>query len=105
MESLQISYTRNASRMLFKITDYYMEWGGKKAVGHLLDNIQQQETRISKFPETGFLEPLLRDRKLPYRSVFINRNIKMVYYPGKSFIRIVAFWDMRMNPDRLRRSL
>ena len=58
-----------------------------------------------KYPESGFPEPLLRDRKIFYRASIINDYYKIIYYVKGDTLRIAAFWDMRMHPDKLKKTL
>jgi Txe/YoeB family toxin of Txe-Axe toxin-antitoxin module len=58
-----------------------------------------------QFPESGTPEPLLSDRKIRYRSLIINDYYKLIYYVQGDILRIAAFWDMRMHPDKLRKSI
>ena len=100
-----IKLHRKAQKMLFAITDYYADYGGMQSVDNLLDTIRSKTEWISKYPTAGTPEPLLANRKFLYRFVILNRNIKMVYYANGNTIHIVAFWDMRMNPEKLKRTI
>ena len=65
----------------------------------------QKQKRLLKYPESGFSEPLLRDRKILYRASIINDYYKVIYYVKGDVLRIAAFWDMRMHPDKLRKTI
>ena len=91
--------------MLIAITDYYAEAGGMSSVDNLLNTIRQKSIRIAQYPDSGTPEELLRDRKRFYRSLILNKRIKMVYFVEDETIHIAAFWDMRMHPDKLRRRI
>lgn len=54
----------------------------------------QKQKRLLRFPESGTPEPLLRDKKIPYRFVIINDYYKMIYYVMGDVLRVSAFWDM-----------
>ena len=60
---------------------------------------------LLKFPEAGFPEPLLKDRRIFYRAVHIGKYYKMIYYVHCDAIRVSAFWDMRMHPDKLQKTV
>jgi len=51
------------------------------------------------------LEPLLADRKIRYRASVINDYYKVIYYVMGDTLRIAAFWDMRMSPEKLKKSI
>ena len=102
---LPIEVHEKARRMLIAITDYYAEAGGMSSVDNLLNTIRQKSIRIAQYPNSGTPEELLRDRKRFYRSLILNKRIKMVYFVEDETIHIAAFWDMRMHPDKLRRRI
>ena len=85
--------------------DYYLEHYGVQATTNLAHEIDEKIKTLRKYPEIGFLEPLLKDRYNLYRATIIGRNYKIVYYVRGKTIRIAAFWDMRMHPDRLKKMI
>ena len=58
---------------------------------------------LEKFPETGFPEPLLKERKKLYRAWHINRRFKLIYYYASSSdtVHIADIWDTRREPSKL----
>jgi plasmid stabilization system protein ParE len=102
---MQIEVSKRAQSQWLRILTYYFEMGGASAAEKLQHKYLQKQKRLLKYPESGFPEPLLRDRKIPYRSVIINDYYKVVYYVKGDLIRISAFWDMRMNPEKLRKTI
>ena len=48
---------------------------------------------------------MLADRKIHYRASVINEYYKVIYYVKGDVLRIAAFWDMRMHPDNLRKTI
>lgn len=79
--------------------------GGERAAFRLHQKYLQKQARLLKYPESGFPEPLLRDRKILYRAAIINDYYKLIYYVRGDVIRVAAFWDMRMHPDKLRKTI
>ena len=53
--------------------------------------------KLKRSPGIGQIDPLFADRPQTYRSVIINGLNKMVYRIDNDTIRIVAFWDTRMD--------
>ena len=102
---MRIKIHRKASEMLQSVTDYYAEVGGMKSVDNFLSIVREKSSWIQKFPNAGTPEPLLLGRKHFYRFVILNHNIKMVYYIESDVVHIAAFWDMRMNPENLKKKL
>ncbi|MBQ8462597.1 MAG: type II toxin-antitoxin system RelE/ParE family toxin [Prevotella sp.] len=102
---MQIEVSKRAQQQWLRILVYYNETGGESAAVKLHQKYLQKQKRLLKFPESGFPEPLLRDRKFLYRAVIINDYYKVIYHIKGDTIRISAFWDMRMHPDKLRKSI
>lgn len=102
---MRIEISLKAKQHLLAITDYYAEWGGIRSVEKLLGKIVEKQQRILKYPKAYSQEPLLAERKIEYRSVIINDYYKMIYRIDDDVITISAFWDMRMNPNKLKRMI
>lgn len=102
---MQVEVSKRAQRQWLQILVYYNEMGGERAAAKLHQKYLQKQKRLLKFPESGTPEPLLRDRKIHYRSVIINEHYKMVYYVKGDVLRVAAFWDMRMHPNNLLKTI
>ena len=61
-----------------------------ESVDNFLNIVRQKSEWITRFPTAGTPEPLLADRKIFYRYVILNRNIKMVYYVEEEVIHIAT---------------
>ena len=79
--------------------------GGESAALKLHQKYLKKQERLQKHPESGFPEPLLSDRKILYRASIINKYYKIIYYVKGNTLRIAAFWDMRMNPNKLEKRI
>ena len=102
---MQVEVSKRAQRQWLRVLVYYNEMGGDKAAANLHQKYLQKMKRLLKYPESGIPEPLLHGRKILYRSVIINDYYKMVYYVKGDILRVAAFWDMRMHPDKLRKTI
>ena len=102
---MQIEVSKRAQRQWFRILVYYNEMGGESAAFKLHKKFLQKQERLLKHPESGFPESLLSDRKIQYRASIINDYYKVIYYVKGDVVRIAAFWDMRMHPDKLRKTI
>ncbi|MBO5592687.1 MAG: type II toxin-antitoxin system RelE/ParE family toxin [Prevotella sp.] len=102
---MKAEVSKRAQRQWLRALVYYNEMGGERAAAKLHQKYLQKLKRVLKYPESGSPESLLQDRKIRYRSVIINDYYKMVYYVKGDVLRIAAFWDMRMHPDNLRKTL
>ncbi|MBQ8065556.1 MAG: type II toxin-antitoxin system RelE/ParE family toxin [Prevotella sp.] len=102
---MQIEVSKRAQHQWLRILVYYNEMGGERAAFRLHQKYLQKQARLLKYSESGFPEPLLRDRKILYRAAIINDYYKLIYYVRGDVIRVAAFWDMRMHPDKLRKTI
>ena len=102
---MQVEVSKRAQRQWLRILIYYNEMGGQRAAANLHQKYLKKQDRLLKHPESGFLEPLLSDRKILYRASIINEYYKVIYYAKGDILRIAAFWDMRMHPDKLKKTI
>lgn len=102
---MKLEVSKRAQQQWLRILVYYNEIGGERAAAKLHQKYLQKQTRLLKHPESGFPEPLLSDRKILYRASIINDYYKVIYYVKDEVVRIAAFWDMRMHPDKLRKTI
>ena len=101
----QIEVSKRAQKQWLRILVYYNEMGGEKAALKLHQRCLQKQERLIKYPESGFPEPLLQGRKILYRALIINDYYKIIYYLKGNVVCIAAFWDMRMHPEKLAKSI
>ena len=100
-----VKYNAKATKHICSTIDYYLEHFGVQATTNLAHEIDEKIKTLKKYPEIGFPEPLLKDRYILYRATHIGRYHKIIYYVRGKTLRIAAFWDMRMNPDKLSRMI
>ena len=65
--------------------------------------VETIEKILAKYPETGFLEPLLQGLTPIYRARHINKRFKLIYWYDEmnDAIVIADIWDTRRNPQSL----
>lgn len=82
---------------------YCAETFGRKIALDSIRIVEEKIERICKFPEAGTPEPLLKDEKLKYRFVHIQKRIKLIYRydEQQQVIYIVDVWNTRMSPQHL----
>ena len=102
---MKLVVSKRAQRQWLRILIYYNEKGGQRAAANLHQKYLKKRERFLKHPESGFPEPLLADRKIRYRASIINDYYKVIYYVKDDTLRIAAFWDMRMNPEKLKKTI
>ena len=100
---MQIKFTDKAIAHLENILDIFLEYAGEQSAAKFSKLVDERICKISRYPHIGFIEPLLTDRKYLFRATVIHGNYKMIYYVDNDVIWIAAFWDMRMNPSKLKK--
>ena len=83
--------------------EYCVETFGVKVALDCVNIAEEKIERICKFPESGTREPLLKDEKLIYRFVHIQKRIKLIYRfdEEQQTIYIVDVWNTKMLPQNL----
>ena len=102
---MHIEVSKRAQQQWLRILVYYNEMGGQRAAVNLHQKYLRKQARLLKYPESGFPEPLLSDKKICYRASILNKYYKVIYYVKGDVLRIAAFWDMRMHPDKLKNTI
>ncbi len=99
----QVKWQKRAENELYRyLVKGFLEFGETTAnrfasiVAHINDD-------LGKYPEIGYIEPLLRDRKKQYRARHILKRFKLIYYYAKSSdtVHIADIWDTRREPSKL----
>lgn len=98
---MKLIWANRANSEWKKIATYIHDEFGHKAAEIFLRDTQKWERYLLKSPECGFLEQLLKDKTIPYRSILLSKHNKLIYYIKEDEIRIVDIWDMRRNPEIL----
>ena len=100
---MQVKFTDKAIAHLERILDVHLEYSGELSAIKFGKLVDEKLKDLTRFPYTGFPEPLLAKRKKLFRATILKSHYKMIYYVEDDVIWVAAFWDTRMNPDRLRR--
>ncbi|MCQ2310402.1 MAG: type II toxin-antitoxin system RelE/ParE family toxin [Paludibacteraceae bacterium] len=100
-------WTDFAWQMLSQTADYILSEYGTTAYATFLNDVDNGVRTLMQFPQSGHVEPLLKDRIVLYRSIVINNHNKLVYFidEEKSIIQITDFWDTRREPSLLIKSI
>ncbi len=102
---MQVKYNAKARKQISDTILYYLEEFGKQATFNLSRRIDEKVRLLSNHPGIGHPESLLNNQKILYRSIIIGRYHKIIYYTKGETLRIAAFWDMRMHPNKLKNDL
>lgn len=93
--------TELAKEQIRQIAKYICKEFGKKRRDEFMREVRQSRRLIESSPNIGSVEPLLAECAVMYRSYVMNRLNKIVYRIDGDVIYIVAFWDVRRNPETL----
>ena len=102
---MQVKYNKKALQHINSIIDYYLEHFGLQATTNLAHEIDEKVKMLRKYPGIGFPEPLLKSHYIPYKATVVGMYHKIIYYVKGNTLRIAAFWDMRMNPEKLKKRI
>ena len=102
---MQFKLSSIAVRHLQEIIDSHLEYCGEQSAMKLSHQIDEKLRTLTRFPESGAPEELLKGKVILYRSKLINKRYKMIYHIGEDAILVDAFWDMRMHPARLQQRI
>jgi len=99
----QVKWQKRAEKELYRLlVKGYLDFGETTA-NHFAATVARLNDDISKYPETGFPEPLLKDRKKLFRARHILKRFKLIYYYAVSSdtVHVSDIWDTRREPSKL----
>lgn len=74
----QVKWQGRAERELYKILVKGFSEFGETVANAFSEKVSLQNETLCKFPEIGYPEPLLKDRKRLYRARHIIKRFKMI---------------------------
>ncbi|WP_455638604.1 type II toxin-antitoxin system RelE/ParE family toxin [Parabacteroides sp.] len=98
---VKLVWTTCARKQLRNIKLYYKEIASEKVAMSIILQIQQTAQLLTTQPYLGKIEPALINEPEEFRSI-IEGNYKIVYWVDKKIIRIIAVFDTRQAPDKLK---
>ena len=62
---------------------------------------------LRKYPETGFIEPLLTKKKVVFRAFIFKKRFKIIYHydTTNDILIITDIWDTKRNPITLKKRI
>ena len=100
---MKVEWNKKAEQQWYSMAAYINKTFGKKALLDFTQNVKEWQSRIAINPEIAAFEPLLKNRRKPYRSIVIHECCKLIYYINQKeeVVRVVALWDTRREPVKL----
>jgi plasmid stabilization system protein ParE len=97
-----IKWSKNAKDDLEKIITYHLEEKGIRATHKIYSQIEKAVKTLRNFPQMAAIEPLLSSESKEFRALLVTRIYKIIYYIDNNTIVILAIFDCRQNPDKLK---
>ncbi len=69
------------------------------------NDILDEAEHLLLFSEMAPIEPLLSEFTELYRSLVVRNTYKLVYYIADDIIYVVAVFDCRQNPEKLKKDM
>lgn len=101
----QVKWQKRAERELYRyLVRGFVEFGDATA-NKFAERVGYISHELERFPEIGYPEPLLNDRKKLYRAYHINKRFDIIYYYAKTTdtVHIADIWDTRREPESLKK--
>ena len=99
----QVKWQKRAERELYRyLVKGFLEFGETTA-NKFADRVGYISRELERFPEIGYPEPLLKDRKKRYRTYHINKRFDLIYYYSATSdtVHVADIWDIRREPNSL----
>lgn len=97
---IKVLWSDLALSQLEGIFDYYKTAASPIIARKLVRSLLELTLRLEKKPLLGVKEPLLTDRPFEYRFL-VHKNYKIIYRFNQPFIRVIAVFDTRQNPEKI----
>ncbi|WP_455640094.1 type II toxin-antitoxin system RelE/ParE family toxin [Parabacteroides sp.] len=98
---IELRWMKRAVKHLNVIYDFLAEKDEQAAIKVYNDLLDSADTLLI-FPLAGKTEEVLKDNPRGYRSLVVCKHYKLIYRVEKHIVKIVAVWDCRQNPKKLK---
>ena len=101
---MKLIFAPEAREDMENIYCYFAERNETYAV-ELYNQFIEEAERLLRFPQMAQRELLLDEYPEEYRSLVVRRNYKLVYFVENEAVNIVAVFDCRQKPEKLKRDV
>ena len=103
---MEIKSTKTFRNKLANILDYASMEFGQKTVQRWQEKLVVVLNNLRSNPEMYPFVPELHDVQPNAHGVIVMKNFKVIFVlnPKKQIVQLGDIWDLRQDPDRLRRS-
>ncbi|WP_455593302.1 type II toxin-antitoxin system RelE/ParE family toxin [Bacteroides sp.] len=99
---IKIKWTKRAGKHLESIYAY-LATNSEQAAVKIYNELIDSADILKTFPMSGKKEPELEKSPLEYRSLVACEHYKLIYYIDNDVAKIMAVWDCRQKPNRLKK--
>ena len=96
---MKVRWNKQSKEQLRQTARYIRQEFGRNAMDEFMQVVQHTNDLLVDNPHLGSAEPLLADLTTQYRSIVVRRLNKIVYYIADNYIKVIAFWDCRREPQ------
>lgn len=107
MGEYQVVWRSKARQQYIQQLIYAYQEFGTKTFYKWVECIREMEDRLRENPKSYTRVPELKDESREYRGHIVMKNFKFIYSydERRRLVKIVTIWDMRMHPDKLKKSI
>ena len=98
---MKVRWNKQSKEQLRQTASYIRGEFGGKAKDEFMQAVQHINNLLADNPHLGSAEPFLADLPTQYRSIVVCRLNKIVYHIENNYIKVIAFWDTRREPNKL----
>lgn len=98
---MRIIWTEKALTQLEEIFDFYKVQASPEIAKKMIITLIREASILETNPLIGMKEPLLFDRAFEYRYL-VKKYYEIIYRVDQTFIKIIAVFDCRQNPEKLK---
>lgn len=102
---MRVIITGFAKSQIRETAKYIHREFGKVSKDKFMKSVRLTRKLIGINPYLGKMEPLLESIPGNYRSIVVNSLNKMVYHIVNNGIEVLAFWDVRREPNSLKKQV
>lgn len=98
---MQVINTAHFERSMEAIISCGQNVYSKNTIRRFYDDYKKYRLLLSISPLIGQKEPLLEERAMNYRYLFIKPYFKVIYLIQNDALYLMDVWDVRQEPQRL----
>lgn len=100
--AVKVLWSDTALTQLQDIFEYYSFKASNAVARKVIKGIVKKSILLEANPLIGTIEPLLAARPFEYRFI-VEKNYKVIYRFNDSIAYVVAVFDCRQNPEKIKR--